>query len=101
MDRYDTALIAIAISKNMKCDDCPYPCSKKKTSSMFNCERHWNNILGLLGYNKEKAVYVDDIDNVEGLEGQYVVTPKFNVPVYIPRRTADGVPILPKEFSDD
>jgi len=100
MDRYDSSLIAIAVAKNMKCEDCPYKCRYASKTTRYVCETHWKNILDLVGYNKEKAIYVEDISNTDGLEGHYVVTPKYNVPVYIPKRTENGVPILPKEFQD-
>lgn len=55
MDRYDTGLIAISVSKTMSCDLCPYPCKEKENSSYFKCEMHWKRILDLIAYgNKEK-----------------------------------------------
>lgn len=52
LERYDINLIAIAISKTMKCDVCPYPCKVKENSSLYNCESHWQRILKLIEYSK-------------------------------------------------
>ena len=52
MDRYDSSLIAIAIAKNMKCEDCPYKCRYASKTTRYVCETHWKNILDLLAYNK-------------------------------------------------
>jgi len=60
LKRYDKSLIAIAISKTMTCDLCPYPCKIKENSSPYNCEIHWKKILDLIGYNVEKN---NDIQN--------------------------------------
>ena len=63
MDRYDSSLIAIAVAKNMKCEDCPYKCRYGSKITRIVCETHWKNVLDLLGYNKEKVIHVDDISN--------------------------------------
>lgn len=54
MNKYDTSLVAIAISKTMQCDICPYPCKCKDKSSYYNCELHWKKILDLIGYKTEE-----------------------------------------------
>lgn len=53
MDKYDTSLIAIAIAKNMRCEDCPYKCKLGTKSTKYICEMHWKNILELINYHKE------------------------------------------------
>ena len=40
-------------------------------------------------------------DDIAGLEGCYVKAPKYKYPIYIPKRNADGVPILPADWYDD
>ena len=50
MERYDTSIIAIAISRTMICKECPYPCTSKDHSNMYACELHWKKVLDLVKY---------------------------------------------------
>lgn len=36
-----------AITHNMSCDKCPYPCKAKEHSSQANCDKHWFEMLKL------------------------------------------------------
>ena len=51
--------------------------------------------------SREEPIRVDSLDNVDGLEGHYVITPVYKVPIYIPKRSKNGTPILPKDWYDD
>lgn len=48
-----------------------------------------------------EPIRVSSLKDIRGLEGHYVLTPESKVPIYIPRRTKDGTPILPEDWYDD
>ena len=48
-----------------------------------------------------KIIYVKNLKHTKGLEGHWVLCPKYKWPIYIPKRTKDGVPILPTDWEDD
>ena len=48
-----------------------------------------------------KIIYVKNLKHTKGLEGHWVLCPKYKWPIYIPKRTKDGVPILPADWEDD
>lgn len=51
---------------------------------------------------KEEPIPVEDLRDTEGLEGHYVLCPKYSkVPIYIPKRDANGVPVLPADWDDE
>ena len=50
---------------------------------------------------EEEPINVSSISNTDGLEGHYVIVPGMKVPVYVPKRTKDGTPILPEDWYDD
>lgn len=41
----DMAKVIYAVTKNMDCLDCPYPCKSRFYSSLANCQSHWYEIL--------------------------------------------------------
>ena len=43
--KYNLAPIIKEIAHWMPCDNCPYPCGVKGHGSLYNCHRHWYEIL--------------------------------------------------------
>ena len=54
-----------------------------------------------ISISSEEPIRVNSLKETEGLEGHYVIAPEYKWPVYIPRRTPDGTPILPEDWYDD
>lgn len=48
----------------------------------------------------EDPILVESLDHVNGLEGHYVMCRGQTIPVYIPKRNKDGIPVLPKDWDE-
>ena len=49
----------------------------------------------------EEPIRVSSLKDTKGLEGHYVITPESKWPVYIPRISPNGIPILPEDWYED
>ena len=55
------ANILKAITHNIPCDKCPFPCEAKWNSSQANCDKHWFEMLKLFS----KVEWKDIMDELQ------------------------------------
>ena len=52
-------------------------------------------------FDGKRVVALGSLDEAEGMAGVFVKVPQYRFPIYIPKRNADGVAILPKEWFEN
>ena len=52
-------------------------------------------------YKKNKPIEIANISEAAPYEGKYVIYPGCKFPVYVPKRSKDGTPILPESWYDE